>query len=46
MKAFIEAESSLDIPDLRGMQLLDYALHQGLDDIMIELIKGGARLGT
>ena len=37
--------SSLDIPDLRGMYLLDYALQFNYLEILLELVKGGARLG-
>jgi ankyrin repeat protein len=35
----------LDIPDIGGMCVLDYALKYNYQDILIEVIKGGARLG-
>ena len=45
VKLFIDASSSLDIPDLRAMVILDYALQFNYDEVMLELVKGGARLG-
>ena len=45
VKMFINGGASLDIPDLRGLYLLDYALQFNYEEILLELVKGGARLG-
>jgi hypothetical protein len=40
------SECLLDIPDLSGMCVIDYAWQFNYEDILLEIIKGGARLGV
>ena len=35
----------LDIPDLRGMCVIDYAWQFNYEEALAEIVKGGARLG-
>lgn len=46
IKLFIEVGTSLDIQDLTGMSALDYALKHNYNEILLELVKGGANLGV
>ncbi|CDW72062.1 ankyrin repeat [Stylonychia lemnae] len=40
-----QGQSQLDIVDLSGMYMIDYALQFNFEEILLELVKGGARLG-
>eukprot|EP00347_Sterkiella_histriomuscorum_P022101 403331675 len=44
---FIQLSScSLDIADLHGKYLIDYAQQYNFEEILLELVRGGARLGV